>query len=424
MSHRLLVATIGGSPEPITASLRHWRPLRVIFVVSAETKKLVSDQIVPNVQRAGWADFDAGRYDMHEIANAQDYSGIVAHIRSLDDRIASWVCDHPGTEVIADFTGGTKAMTAALAVAAARWPCQISYIGGTERTKGGVGIVVSGKEQIVHTQNPWDALGFISVEQAVVLFKSGNFSAAAKLLENARDRLTDPSRKREFQAFVTLCQLCDQWERFQHKDALNKLKALQSNKNDLSGILGGHRSDEAQRWSKQVTAQLEELASSQANQAAHVSVVCDLLGNAQRRFEQCAYDDAVARLYRAIEAIAQVRLHDHGFPDTAHIPFEKIPDPLRTEWQSRAAGEGVLKLGLQEDYALLGALGDDLATRFKKAKLDDPQRSPLVARNSSILAHGYTPVGEKIARQLLNDALSLASIEENSLLRFPELTST
>jgi hypothetical protein len=63
------------------------------------------------VQGSGWTDFDVGRYDVHEIADAQDYSGIVNHMRSLDDRIAAWMRDHPGAEVIAHFTGGTKAMT-------------------------------------------------------------------------------------------------------------------------------------------------------------------------------------------------------------------------------------------------------------------------------------------------------------------------
>jgi hypothetical protein len=33
---------------------------------------------------------------------------------------------------VTDITGGTKARTAGLALAAIRWPCRISYVGGTE----------------------------------------------------------------------------------------------------------------------------------------------------------------------------------------------------------------------------------------------------------------------------------------------------
>lgn len=420
MSTRLLIATIGGSLEPITASLLHWRPARVLFVVSAETRDSVSSQVVPSVQRAGWTDFDAGRYDLLAITDAQDYTGIVVQLRSLDGRIGDWLRDHPGTEVIADFTGGTKAMTAALAVAAARWPCQISYVGGSERTKNGVGVVVSGKEQIVHAHNPWDALGYLAVEESVILFENGNFSAAAHILEDARDKMADASRKREFQAFAALCQLCECWDRFQHGEALKKLSAVQRDKNDLFALLGSHRSTALQSWLQQVDGKLKEIVSAQTDPAARLVFVCDLLGNAKRRFQQSAYDDAVARLYRAIEALAQARLHEHSFTDTANIPLEKVPEPLRIEWQSRAS-DGVIKLGLQENYTLLGALGDELAARFKEAGLDDPKRSPLTSRNSSILAHGYAPVGEAVASQLLNAALKMAALTESDLTVFPSL---
>ena len=60
------------------------------------------------VQGSGWTDFDVGRYDVHEIADAQDYSGIVNHMRSLDDRIAAWMRDHPGAEVIAHLEFWTR----------------------------------------------------------------------------------------------------------------------------------------------------------------------------------------------------------------------------------------------------------------------------------------------------------------------------
>lgn len=419
MTARLLIATIGGSPEPIAASLLHWRPARVIFVVSAETKAFVSSQILPSVQNAGWTDFDAGRYDLLDVADAQDYTGVVARLRSLDGRISEWMRDRHGAEVIADFTGGTKAMTAGLALASAGWPCQISYVGGSVRTKEGVGIVVSGREQIVHARNPWDALGYLAVEQALLLFDNGNFSAAGQLLESTRDRMADASQKREFQALATLCQLCELWERFQHKDALSKLRALQRDKNDLSALLGSHRSGVVLRWIMLAEEKLKQLADPQAAPSSRLTLVRDLLGNAQRRIREGRFDDAVARLYRAIEALAQAWLQEYGFTDTAKVPLGKVTEPLRTEWQSRAC-DGVVKLGLQDDYALLAALGDPLAARFREATLDDPQRSLLVSRNSSILAHGYAPVGKDVAQKLFAAALKLANIEASELNFFPE----
>ena len=419
MNSRLLIATVGGSPEPLAASVLHWRPARTFFVVSAETKSAVSSQIIPTVQSGGWPDFDAGRYDLVEVPNAQDFTGIVVALRSLDERIVGWLHDHLSSEVITDFTGGTKAMTAGLALAAARWPCQISYVGGTERTKDGVGIVVSGKEQIVHAQNPWEALGYLAAEQAVVLFNHGDYSAAAQLLESTRNRITDGARKRELQAFTALCQLFECWERFQHKDAHSRLNQIQAGRNDLTSMLGQRRAEAVLKWLTDRAEKLKALSAPTADATALLAFVADLLANATRRIREGRHDDAVARLYRAIEALEQAKLHKHGFNDTGNVALDKVPEPLRSQWQSKAQ-DGQLKLGLQDDYALLTALGDDVGSRFEELKLDG-RESLLVARNNSILAHGYAPVSKDTAEKLHTAALKLASITESDLTFFPTL---
>lgn len=83
--------------------------------------------------------------------------------------------------------------------------------------------------------------------------------------------------------------------------------------------------------------------------------------------------------------------------------------------------EGTVLLGLQDAYALLNASGDDLGTRFNQLNLDDRQRSPLTARNQSILAHGFQRVSDAVFGKLWCAALGLASVEERDLLSFPKL---
>jgi CRISPR-associated protein (TIGR02710 family) len=271
-----------------------------------------------------------------------------------------------------------------------------------------VGVVVSGKEQIVHAQNPWDALGFQAAEEAIILFNNGDFSAAVQLLEQTRNRLTDASQKKQFQAFAALCQLFESWERFQHKEALKKLTDVRRDKNDLAVILGQHRTETLWLWLDQTEAKLKPLTA-EAHDAAKL-----------RALAEGRYDDAVARLYRAIEAFAQATLHTHGFTDTGKVLLEKIPEALRSEWQTRAEDD-LLKLGLQDDYKLLAALGDDAATRFTQLKLDDPQASLLSARNHSILAHGYAPVSKETAEKLFASAMTLTCIQKSDLTHFPTL---
>lgn len=64
----------------------------------------------------------------------------------------------------------------------------------------------------------------------------------------------------------------------------------------------------------------------------------DLLANAKRRKDEGRIDDAVARLYRAIEVVAQVALKDrHGFKSSEKVPLDRVPEALRPGWAPRAS---------------------------------------------------------------------------------------
>lgn len=415
MNARLLIATIGGSPEPIIASLLKWRPERAIFIASPETRSKVTAEILPGVNDNGWPEFSPGRYDIEEIADAQDYSMLVARIGRLEATMTRWLKEHPTAEVLADITGGTKPMSCALALAAARWTgSKITYVGGTERNKDGVGIVVTGKEQIVESPNPWEALGRSVLDLSLSLLRENSSAAAAALLEKSLPKIGDPSRKAEFSTLLNLAKALADWERFEHRSALNKLNELAKHSNNLEAVLGYDFTPSLTKAKAHLLTVVESPAGTPS-----MPLTTDLLANAYRRLREGRYDDAVARLYRAIEALAQAKLHAHGFTDTGKVPLDKLPESLRTEWETRAE-EGHLKLGLQDDYALLGALGDEVATRFTELKLDG-RESLLVARNSSILAHGYAPVGKETAEKLFTAALKLAGLEASDLTQFPTL---
>jgi CRISPR-associated protein (TIGR02710 family) len=177
---------------------------------------------------------------------------------------------------------------------------------------------------------------------------------------------------------------------------------------------GNHLLDEVTR----ILSHLQALCEAEPPGKYHV---LDLLANAKRRKEEGRFDDAVARLYRAVEAIAQVALQErHGIGSTEKIPLDRIPEPLRSEWASRA-NDGVVALGLQDAYALLASLNDPLGEKFQRASLNS-RKSPLAVRNRSILAHGFERVSERVVDQIWNAALSLADVDESSLPSFPTLS--
>jgi CRISPR-associated protein (TIGR02710 family) len=407
---------VGGSPEPIVAALEQWRPGRVRFVHTPQTKDDVAAKVVP-MARAKRVDLDAGRYDLFELPDGQDIASCLDHLRQLTPIVSEWAARGESFQVVVDFTGGTKCMSVAIGIQASRWPCVFSYVGGNERTKEGVGIVVSGAEKIVHQANPWDALGHQAVDDFVVLFDQHAYLAAANVAAATKLRVGRPDRKRELSSLEQLAKALDAWDRFDHTTSENLLESASRSANDLRAVLGATRGNRVLAGSARLVEHLRQLGQAQPPSRHHV---LDLLANAKRRKDEGRFDDAVARLYRAIEAIAQVALKEtHRIESTEEVPLERIPESLRTAWAARAR-EGVVALGLQDDYALLAALGDDTGKEFQDAGLSGTN-SPLVARNRSILAHGFERVTDAVFARLWTSALSLASVDAASLPSFPEL---
>lgn len=414
-SSTLLICTVGGSPEPVVAALKQWRPVRVRFVHTPGTKGKVAE-IVPVAREEG-VDLDAGRYDLLELPDEQDFTSCVEHLRGLTDEVRAWAARGDGCQVVVDITGGTKCMTAAMAIQASHWPCLFSYVGGKERTKDGVGIVVSGSEIVRHAQNPWDALGHQAVGDFVVLFDQHAYLAAANVATATMRRVSRPDRKRELSSFEQLAKALDAWDRFDHATSKNLLESVSKSANDLRAALGPTRGDRVLAGTARLVEHLGQLGQAQPPSGHHV---LDLLANAKRRKDEGRFDDAVARLYRALEAIAQVALKEaHCVESTEKVRLEQVPESLRTMWAARA-NDGVVSLGLQDDYALLAALNDPVGQKFHDAGLSGT-KSPLVARNRSILAHGFDRVSAAVFDRLWTSALSLANVDMARLPSFPVL---
>jgi CRISPR-associated protein (TIGR02710 family) len=409
----LLICTVGGSPEPVVAALKKWNALRIRFVHTPQTKEDIAGKILPRA-RAGGIELDAGRYDLLELPDGQDLAICIDTLRQLTTEVREWAERGEGFRVVVDFTGGTKCMSAAVALQASRWPCQFSYVGGESRTKQGVGVVVSGTERVVYQENPWDALGHQAVDDFATLFDQLAFADAARLASSARTRVTRQDRKRELNVLEQLAKAFDAWDRFDHKNSMSAFVNVEKAANDLRAVLGSVTADQVLAGVNRYKTHLDCLGVASAPSRHHV---IDLLANARRRGEENRWDDGVARLYRGIEAVAQVALKErHRIESTARVPLDRLSDALRSVLAPRAK-DGVVALGLQDAYALLASFDDALAHKFAQAGLNGPQ-SPLTGRNRSILAHGFEPVSPAVFRRLWEAAANLAEIQETDLPSF------
>jgi CRISPR-associated protein (TIGR02710 family) len=415
--HNLLVCTVGGSPDPVVKSILTWKPGKVLFITSKQTESQ-PDTILRAYAETSGSPLIPAQYEVTLVSNAEDLIGCVTTIRGLERDVMGWIRRSGGNyAVVVDFTAGTKCMTAALALVSQRWPCHYSYVGGTRRTKEGVGIVEQGTEHVVHCANPWDTLGYQAVEDFVVLFDQGAFAAAVDVASRTKARVDDPTRKREMSTLEQLARAFDEWDRFDHKRCKSALDNVSKGQNDLRVVLGDDAAQRLDGALQKLARHIDELVVTASPSRHHV---IDLLANAQRRNREGRTDDAIARLYRAIEAMAQVVLKEHHqIESTEAVPLDRVPETMREQLGGKARS-GVVTLGLQDAYVLLEGLNDPVGQRFKEEKLD-ATTSPLTARNRSILAHGFELVSQKVFDKLWASALKLAEVSESDLPFFPFL---
>lgn len=414
----LHICTVGGSPEPIVASIAQCRPDRVLFVTSPDSQKMVGP-IVTAIAASGHT-LGAGAWDTPGISDPQDIALCVRGMRDgLEAEVRRWQARGVDHEVSVDFTGGTKCMSAALALVARPWVgVRFVYVGGTARTNAGLGIVVAGSEKVLERANPWDSLGYQAVEEASLLFDQGALAAAARLMEQARDASTSAAARRECATLAQCFAAYASWDAFQHRDALRGLEQVSKNGNDLRHAFGPRRAEKLLAEILLHTTFLNNLLDAGP---ASMALVCDLVANARRRAATGAWDDAVARLYRAVEAYAQyVLLQEYGI-DTAHVPAEQLPASWLEGRRPTRQGGGY-PLGLQEAYALLAARDHPAGRRFKELQLDAAE-SPLTVRNASILAHGFSPVSKQTYGLLEGQTELLLAMQsgDEGLPRFPRI---
>lgn len=334
----------------IVASIKNSHPDSIVFVVTKESK----EKTIPEIKRQMP---DLQPYEMVNIKDMND-------VNEVFEKLSSKVRDlrKEGYEVVVDFTSGTKAMSAGAVLAATSEGTTISYIAG-ERVEGRVPI---GSEQIL-TNFPLK--GMIETQKKIMkeLFNTYQFEAVLKLLDELEEMTAEPSIKRELDEKREIAEGYYFWDRFEHEKAKEMLSEIDSIPAQNKEFLG-------------------RLLNSEMREAFYIA---DLLNNAKRRKEEGKYDDAVARLYRTMELVAQYILKEKYGIATSNLELEKIPEELRDKYGAYRTEEGKIKLGLYRSYEFLNDLGEEVGEKFyMNSRIQDA----LSKRNLSILAHGLEPV--------------------------------
>ena len=423
---RGFIATVGTGTrpdaditQPLTFSVQGSNPEMAVFLVTAQSEP----HALEVVRRTG---LPAVRWRVVRLEHMDDLNHVF-HVAV--EEIGRLMADgFAAGQIEVDYTTGTKSMSAGLALAAVATRCgSLKYVTGRREH----GIVIPGTET-VHSMRPGEVTAFLELGRVHSLLRDLRFDAALDVWRGVEPRLLDAARAEELRGLEKVIRGYERWDRFDHIAAVEL----------FSQVEFGERWDADYRLPREMLERLRKLGSVRKYGSITEDLVADLANNAWRRWREGRYDDAVARLYRLMEALAQRELRERHGIRAADVKLEQVPQDLHAKLEGyRSERDGRIRIGLAACYWLLGELELRSAPRGEVAEGGDAwqgglgaafagsDRLPklLEARNGSILAHGLSPVGKDECENLFVEAMALGRLSVPDLdarrhdLQFPWL---
>jgi len=433
MQSRILICTVGtGNVDELRASLIEPLTKSIRDGVWSKVVLLPSRLTVDNADLLQ-AEIKEVPIEVIPLPEAKQEENVDDSYRHFDYVLGNLV--RQGFEpksLIADFTRGTKAMSAALVLAAIRHGLPVlRYLSGGQRDQRGM--VVAGTE-IVTEVKTLNVTANRVLDDARMLMKNGSFAASSQLII-CSGYLDWPDEVRKGgESLDRLARFFSAWDRLDYTSAatITRTEGFPTCGNEV-------------RWSnfvptravlERIDALAQPLPESNAAKAHPLRLLLiDLFANGERRLMAHQYEDALLRAYRVLELIGQVRLFDRGY-DSAALPaddetIQQFQDYLRkkkSEVLSSSGKDGSLQAPREKVARLLKFMGDGLGQQLIDVAHGGAIKAS--ARNYSVLIHGYDAVAgsdskplsqlyEKIRTLIECDLGRVVAEEHLKLARFP-----
>jgi len=427
-----LFVTVGGSPQPIITAIESLTPQRVVFICSGGKNSSV-DQVtgagcpclisekgklvkklpnIPEYCKLGDT-FDTERdimivEDMDDLGSC--YSEILKKIIEVKNESYT---------ILTDYTGGTKTMSAALAMAALDEDSRLFLTTGIRKDL----IKVSRGE---HTEDV--NTSEIHVEKIVrqireMHLKRHDYSGAVfQLSDLLRTKTLSKQSKQRIRRLIKYNSAFELWDRFSHRQAWELLE------DSLDDAFIRPFALQLKRVIQSRRAIDPDYAEAPGMQGHGYELIEDLLKNAQRRESQSRYDDAVGRIYRALELMIQLYLKKEYDILTGDVDLSKLPDTAREKYEVfRAHDSGPIQISLKRSYELLFDLSDKKLQPLYQTNANRIE-GILSIRNYSLFAHGFKSISKEqyekfweVAASFLYDAIQAASSASTKKWEFLQL---
>jgi CRISPR-associated protein (TIGR02710 family) len=407
---KTMIMSLGGSPEPLIKSIENYKPEQIIFLASHDSATLAGNIFKALEYRP------RALYEITEDPNVMFECYKAA--RRCVDRVKKMGILPQG--VMVDYTGGTKVMTAALILATIDQPYRFNYVGGEQRSKKGLGVVMNGQEKMFAEMNPWSVFAEEERRQIITLFNRRRFSSVMQIIDACLTR----ELPLEISGYLRFVQPLAKgflfWEQFNHKEAniflgtgLHELRQFLNlfPDSDIKGLLMSVQ--QCKKYLERLIAETKGL------QTMRFIIVEDLLNNARRRMADKRYDDAAARIYRAMELYGQICFFEVTGYTNDKVPLEMIPMGLRQDFPGKYQDgkSRLLKLPLTATFLFLKHRGHEAGIRYFDREKEI--KNITSNRNQSILAHGIVPVSENACLSIFKTVSDFVGFKNT--LDFPQL---
>ncbi|AFV75893.1 CRISPR-associated protein, TIGR02710 family [Thermus oshimai JL-2] len=381
---KVLILTVGITKDPLEAALAHHTPGGVIFLASQRSHPVAAELVR-----------DYGEAFRHHTLLLEDEESLLEAYRKAQEALRK-ALEWEAQAIVADLTGGTKPMAAGLVLALTGRGVVFSYVGGSARDPK-TGRVLPGEEAVRLLEDPTSRFGVREWEGFVRSFNALNLPGALEHLKALLSRELSPSERRFYTALEGVTEGLLLWDRFRHKEALERLRAHLPVALAVAEAWGHGAKVRVLRALEEALPHLQAIAEAPG---PTFPLLQDLLANAERRARLGRFDDALARLYRALELAVEADVFARlGFQlkDPKTWP-EGFPQGLRDRILRPRGLMELLEAAFELDLSF-GERGT-LAQRLfgEKARL----QGLLQKRHESILAHGTRPVEEEDYRKLLS----------------------
>ena len=356
---------------PLTKSIRHGKWDQVVLLPSPETTEYAQQlsDLLPDIP-----------FHIKPLPEAGMENNADQCFGHFDDILARLIDveGHAPSSIGIDFTRGTKAMSAALVLAATgRGIPRLQYVLGLRDRRGDV---VSGSEEVYPFKTTL-VTGRLHLRLAKNLHQRGDYAAVIDMLGEGHREWAKEEYREEAEHLRRRARLMAAWDRLDY--GLAECRARQLRPGDVP--------PELVEW-VQSLANIPAKNDYPARASRLKRVAWDLLYNGKRRLDERRFEDAFIRAYRVLELVGQFLLFENGMNSSCLNPEDSAVKKLqaklkkkRSKVLTKKGARGYLVAGRYQVAQLLKVMGVAVADRL--IEIGGP--GGLNKRNQSILAHGF-----------------------------------